>query len=48
VRVERCTYTTHHLPLEQAPYTYEFFQKKEGKVSKVQLQPEGDGCDQAC
>ena len=30
---------THHLPLEQAPYGYEIFQKKQDGAIKVLLQP---------
>jgi threonine dehydrogenase-like Zn-dependent dehydrogenase len=32
-------FATHHLPLEQAPYAYELFQKKEDGAVKVLLHP---------
>jgi threonine dehydrogenase-like Zn-dependent dehydrogenase len=33
------SFATHHLPLEQAPYGYEIFQKKEDGCFKVVLKP---------
>ena len=32
---------THKLPLEQAPYAYEIFQKKQDGAIKILLQPDG-------
>ncbi len=33
------TFSTHQLPLDQAPHAYEIFQKKQEGAVKIQLKP---------